>query len=78
MISWHWLSVSAEHGGQEALKLVDYQKDQAVIDICSTWAGDYDTSGPEAMGFEVDDKQTGFADAVGDFKEELRAAGKLA
>ncbi len=68
---------SAEHGGEEAMKLVDYEKDQAVIDICSTWPGEFDTSEAEAMGFEVDDKKTGFADAVSDFKDELRAAGKL-
>lgn len=49
-----------------------------MINICKTWAGDYDTSEYQKMGFEVDDKATGFALAVGDFKDELKATGKLA
>ena len=69
--------IRAEHGGEEKLKLVDYEKDEKVITICQTWPGEFDTSLAESMGFEKDDKKTGFADAVGDFKEELRQAGKL-
>lgn len=57
---------------------MDYKRDQAVIDICETWAGDYDSSDAVGKGFEVDDVETGFASAVGDFKDELRAIGKLA
>jgi len=45
--------------------------------ICKGWAGDYDSTDAEKMGFENDDKKTGFAAAVGDFKEELQAEGKL-
>jgi hypothetical protein len=62
------------HGGPEALKLVSYAKDPAVIAICETWAGSFDNSEFLAMGFEVDDAKTGFADAVQDFKEELAAS----
>ena len=47
-----------------------------MIAICETWAGDYDSSASIGMGFQVDDKKTGFADAVGDFVAELKASGK--
>ena len=66
-----------EHGGKDKMKLVSFKKDQAVINICKTWAGDYDTTEYQKMGLEVDDKATGFALAVGDFKDELKATGKL-
>jgi hypothetical protein len=62
-----------EHGGPDALKLVSYRADKAVLAICETWAGDYDSSEFQRMGFEVDDKETGYAQAVLDFKEELAA-----
>jgi hypothetical protein len=64
------------HGSPEALKLVTYEKDAAVIAICETWAGSYDNSEFLKMGFEIDDAATGFADAVQDFKEELAAEKK--
>ena len=69
--------VRVEHGGEDKLKLVTFKPDPAVIAICEGWAGDYDSSEAQAMGFEVDDSKTGFADAVADFKEELKALGKL-
>ncbi|WVQ82275.1 hypothetical protein IAT38_004403 [Cryptococcus sp. DSM 104549] len=65
-----------EHGGQEKFKLIKFQKDQAVINICKTWAGEYDNSDFLAMGFEADDPKTGFSLAVQDFKEELAASKK--
>ncbi|KAL1405533.1 hypothetical protein Q8F55_009171 [Vanrija albida] len=65
-----------EHGGDEALKLIKYEKDPAVINICLTWAGSYDNSEALASGFEVDDAKTGFADAVGDFKQALQEESK--
>ncbi|ORY32634.1 hypothetical protein BCR39DRAFT_523291 [Naematelia encephala] len=63
-----------EHGGKEKLDLVEFKKDPAVIAICQTWAGDYDSSDAQAMGFQVDDTTSGFSDAVKDFKDELAAA----
>jgi hypothetical protein len=60
------------------MDLVTFKPDQMVINICKTWAGDYDSSEAQEMGFEVDDTKTGFADAVADFKDLLRAEGKLA
>ncbi|KAK4685884.1 hypothetical protein P7C73_g4257, partial [Tremellales sp. Uapishka_1] len=66
------LDALVEHGGKEALELVDFEPDQAVLDIVNTWAGDYDNSDALALGFEVDDSKTGFADAVGDFKKEIQ------
>jgi len=66
-----------EHGGKDKMDLVKFKPDQAVITICKGWAGDYDSTDAQKMGFEVDDQKTGFADAVGDFKEELKAQGKL-
>lgn len=57
--------------------LIAFKPDQQVITICKGWAGDYDSTEAEKMGFENDDKKTGFAEAVGDFKEELKAQGKL-
>jgi hypothetical protein len=58
------------------MKLVSFKQDQAVITICKTWAGDYDSSDAVELGFQVDDKKTGFASAVGDFKEHLAAQKK--
>lgn len=66
--------LSVQHAGPEALKLVSYKKDAAVIAICETWAGSYDNSAEQKQGFEVDDAKTGFANAVGDFKAELQAS----
>ena len=60
------------------MNLVKFKKDQAVINICKTWAGDYDSSEAQAMGFEVDRQETGFAEAVQEFKDELKSTGKLA
>lgn len=60
-----------QHGGEEAMKLVSYKKDEAVIRICKTWAGDYDSTEVQSLGFEVDDKETGYSGAVQDFKEFL-------
>ena len=60
------------------MDLVKFKPDQQVITICKGWAGDYDSSEAEKMGFENDDTQTGFAVAVADFKDELKAEGKLA
>lgn len=77
MVSVESLTNRAEHGGEDKVDLVDYKRDQAVINICQTWAGDYDSSDALSKGFEVDDVHTGFADAVGDFKDELKATGKL-
>lgn len=67
------LKALEEHGGAEAMKLVSYEKDEKVIRICETWAGDYDSSEVESLGFEVDDKKTGFSGAVQDFKKTLKA-----
>lgn len=55
------------------MKLVSYEKDEAVIRICRTWAGDYDSSEVQSLGFEVDDRKSGFSGAVQDFKETLKA-----
>lgn len=60
------------------MKLVSFKPDKQVITICKGWAGDYDSTDAEKMGFENDDKKSGFADAVGDFKKELQTIGKLA
>jgi hypothetical protein len=62
---------SEQAGGQRALSLVSFARDPKVIAICETWAGDYDSSKFERMGFEVDSRETGFADAVRDFVEDL-------
>lgn len=69
-------AVRREHGGEEKVKLITFKKDAKVIAICETWAGDYDSSRSQEMGFEVDDATTGFSDAVQDFKEELAAEAK--
>lgn len=53
------------------MKLVSYKKDEAVIRICKSWAGDYDSTEVQSLGFEVDDKETGYSGAVQDFKEYL-------
>lgn len=58
------------------MKLVSYEKDERVIRIFNTWGGDYDSTEVQSLGFEVDDKQTGFANAVQDFKEFLAAQKK--
>ena len=58
------------------LKLVQFKKDPAVIKICESWCGDYDSSTFVKMGFEVDDQKTGYSDAVQDFKEELQSQKK--
>lgn len=60
------------------MNLVTFKPDQQVITICKGWAGDYDSTEAEGMGFANDDKKTGFAVAVADFKDELKAQGKLA
>ena len=67
-----------EHGGKDKMDLVKFKKDQAVINICKTWAGDYDSSDSQAMGFEVDNQESGFAEAVQDFKDELEQTGREA
>lgn len=64
------LAALKEHAGDEGMKLVSYKKDPAVIAICETWAGDYDSSAERKQGFVVDDLKTGFSAAVQDFKEE--------
>lgn len=71
------LEALVEHGGKDKLDLVKFEKDEAVIRICETWAGNYDSSEAQRMGFEVDNTETGYGDAVKDFKEELKAQGKL-
>jgi len=68
---------SVEHGGEDKMKLVEFKPDKQVMTICKGWAGDYDSTDADNMGFQNDDKKTGFAAAVGDFKEELQAEGKL-
>lgn len=67
------LAALEEHGGSDALKLISWKKDPAVIAICETWAGSYDCSEFLKMGFEVDDQERGYSLAVKDFKEELDA-----
>lgn len=64
----------AEHGGKDALSLVSFKRDQAVLNICETWAGAYNNDDALALGFQVDDAKAGFGLAVKDFKEELQAA----
>lgn len=44
-----------------------------MIAICKTWAGDYDGTGPMSLGFAVDDRQSGYAEAVADFQKTLKA-----
>lgn len=68
------LAALEKFGGKKALDLVEYKVDPAVIAIAETWAGDYDSSKFQAMGFEVDDTQVGYEHAVQDFQEELAAA----
>lgn len=69
-----WAFSSREQaGGQKALDLIEFKKNPAVIAICETWAGDYDASGPLGLGFAVDDRQQGYAQAVADFQETLKA-----
>ncbi|ODO08901.1 NAD-dependent epimerase/dehydratase [Cryptococcus wingfieldii CBS 7118] len=63
-----------EHGGKDKFNLIKFEKDQAVINICKTWAGEYDNSDFLAMGFEADATETGFALAVQDFKDDLEKA----
>ena len=65
------LMIREQHGGEEAMKLVSYKKDDAVIKICKSWAGDYDSTEVQSLGFEVDDKETGYSGAVEDFKQVL-------
>jgi hypothetical protein len=60
-----------KYGGPEAMKLVSYKKDDAVIRICKTWAGDYDSTEVQSLGFEVDDTKEGYSGAVQDFQELL-------
>lgn len=60
-------SRSSKFGGPKATSLVSYSKDPAVIAICETWAGDYDSAAVEALGFSVDSRETGYEDAVRDF-----------
>jgi hypothetical protein len=67
----------AEHGGKEKLDLITYKPDAMVIKICQGWAGDYDSSAAQAMGYEVDDPKTGFGEAVLDFKALLKEEGTL-
>jgi hypothetical protein len=64
---------SEQAGGQKALDLIEFKKDPAVIAICKTWAGDYDAKGPLSLGFAVDDRQKGYAEAVADFQKGLKA-----
>lgn len=64
---------SEQAGGQKALDLIEFKRDPAVIAICKTWAGDYDGSGPMSLGFAVDDRQQGYAQAVADFQKTLEA-----
>jgi hypothetical protein len=66
-----------EHGGKDKLDLVKFTKDQATFNICKTWAGDFDSAAAQEMGFEGDSYETGFSEAVQEFKEEMKAAGKL-
>lgn len=68
----HHFQYSQKFGGEKATSLVSYSKDPAVIAICETWAGDYDSSAVEALGFQVDSRETGYEDAVRDFVEELK------
>lgn len=65
------LDALREHGGDDALSLVSFRKDPAVVAICETWAGSYDCDEFLRMGFEVDDAQRGYSLAVKDFKDEL-------
>jgi hypothetical protein len=65
-----------QYGGEEAYNRVSFKKDQAVINICKTWAGAYDSSEVETYGFERDDEKTGYGDAVQDFQEWLAAQKK--
>lgn len=65
-----------KYGGEESLKLVDYKIDTAVQTICKTWAGDYDSAIAQKMGFEVDDKEEGYNEAVEEFIEQELKGGK--
>lgn len=63
-----------QHGGKDKLDLIQFKPDELVIRICKTWAGEYDSSAPLSMGFKQDDLETGFSDAVAEFKAELESA----
>jgi hypothetical protein len=54
------------------MKLVSFKKDEAVIKICKSWAGDYDSTEVQSLGFEVDDKETGYSGAVQDSRNTFR------
>ena len=58
------------------MDLVKWKPDPVVIGICKTWAGAYDSTEVLTYGFQQDDTKTGFADAVGDFKDLLASQKK--
>lgn len=50
---------------------MSYKSDSAVKQIVNVWAGDYENEDEIALGFAVDDKRTGYMDAVKEFQETL-------
>ena len=64
-------------GGEEKMQMLQFKPNQAVINICKVWAGNYDSSDAQEKGFQVDDKENGFVLAVEEFRDELKAQGKL-
>ncbi|KAL7418008.1 hypothetical protein BDY24DRAFT_346315 [Mrakia frigida] len=68
------LDALVEVGGPDALKLVDFKKDEKVLAIMAHWPGSFRNEAALALGFHRDDVVTGFADAVRDFKAELEEA----
>lgn len=58
-------------GGEEAMSLVDFERDDKVLHIMSAWPGSFENETALKLGFVRDSTETGFTDAVKDFKREL-------
>ena len=67
------LDALAAVGGPEAMALVDYEKDDKILHIMKAWPGAFTNEAALKMGFVRDDPETGFEDAVKDFKRELES-----
>ena len=58
-------------GGEDAMRLVDFGRDEKVLGIMKAWPGSFENDAALRLGFVRDDTETGFEDAVRDFKREL-------
>lgn len=65
------LQALEKHAGKKALDLVTYKVDPAVLAICETWAGDYDSTDSQSKGFQVDSQELAYDEAVEEFKKEI-------